>query len=268
MIRVRRRKSNLVGTTTTAFFPIVRKAVVIVIAAVAAGMLCGSRIQAAELPFLGVVTSQTLNVRSGQSTNFEKVGTLAEGEQVIVVDQSYGWYKVKLPANADSYLSADFVKILGDGIGEATGSRVNIRSRPMVGSTVLGQVERGTLVRILGEPQPGWLQIEPIDESYGWVSEEFVRFASADLPAPRAVQLPVKNIYVKERQAAEKAVQQAAAEQAGAGGPSRGRAAEEFAAGPGDRHLLGRSAGRDGCPSPIAGGWPAKIFPARISTHL
>ncbi len=168
-------------------------------------------------PFVGEVTAQNyLNIRAGQSTSFEKVGKLLSGEKVVVVDQDYSWYKIKLPENADSYVSAQFIKVLGEGIAEVQGGRVNIRARGQIGASILGQIEKGVLIRVLEEPEPEaeWHKIEPVDESYGWVSVDFIKRTDMAVPPPRVVQLPTRNIYVKKQLAEQKEQAEAAQAQA------------------------------------------------------
>ncbi|MFA5260975.1 MAG: SH3 domain-containing protein, partial [Candidatus Omnitrophota bacterium] len=176
----------------------------------ASGLLSAEEIQ--SYPFVGEISTQNyLNIRAGQNTNFEKVGKLLSGEKVVVVAKDYDWYKIKLPENADSYISAKYVKILGEGIAEVLGDRVNIRAQPRIEAAILGQVERESLVRVLEQPDMQWVKIEPIDESYGWISAEYIKRTDLPVPPARVVRLPTKNIYVKKRMAEEAAQQEAQA---------------------------------------------------------
>ena len=165
-------------------------------------------------PFVGEITAQNyLNIRAGQSINFEKVGRLLSGEKVVVVAKDYDWYKIKLPENADSYISAKYVKVLGEGIAEVFGDRVNIRAQPRIGAAILGQAEREALIRVLEQPDMQWVKIEPIDESYGWVSTEYIKRTDLPVPPARVIRLPTKNIYVKKRMAEEAAQDQTVQEE-------------------------------------------------------
>lgn len=165
----------------------------------------------AQIPFLGEVKAvQTLNIRAGQSTNFEQIGQLSAGEKFVVTQESFGWYKIKLPVHAESFVSSAYVKKLEEGIGEINGNRLNIRARPKPEATVLGQLQKGELVRILKEEAAGWLKIEPPENSYGWVAVEYVQYVSSELPAPRVVEPPVRNVYAKKRLEEQKAAELAA----------------------------------------------------------
>jgi len=151
-----------------------------------------------EFPFSGRILSSDVNVRAGQSKNFEELGQLQQDETVIVVGKNFSWYKILLPPNAQSYIFAKFVEPLGDGIGMITASQLNIRARPDVQSSVLGRVNKGMLVRLL-EPSEDWYRIEPVDQSFGWVFEDYIAFHSRQVPPPRVVTPPVRNVYKRKR---------------------------------------------------------------------
>jgi len=154
-----------------------------------------------QLPFLARVVKDKVNIRAGQSKSFEKVGQLTLNEKVVVVEQQYSWYRIKLPIHAKSFISKDFVALMREQIGRVSGNRVNLRSGAGVNYSLLGQANKGTFVRVVQEVD-GWYQIEPIDQSFGWVREDFLTFKSQTVPPPRKIVLPTKNIYKKKRQAA------------------------------------------------------------------
>jgi len=156
-------------------------------------------IAADELPFLGQVNGDEINIRAGQDTSFDKIGELHKGDPVVVVQKSYSWYKIRLPEQARCYVSRKLVRFLRDEIGEVSGDRVNIRSRPDLGSAILGQLNELTKVRIV-ETLDEWYRIEPVEGIYGWVWADFVEFRSADVPPPEVVQLPSRNIYEIKKQ--------------------------------------------------------------------
>lgn len=153
-----------------------------------------SHAQQEFFPFVGQLNEDSINIRAGQSTNFEKLGKLKLDEQVVVVDKSYSWYKIRLPKHAKSFISQDFINIVATNVGEITGKRVNIRGGAGLNFTVLGQLEKGTRVSIVKLLDDGWVQIQPMDDSYGWVADKFLKFVSSDVsqfipPEPPAVEL-------------------------------------------------------------------------------
>ena len=94
------------------------------------GLEPGSAVFAAQefFPFLGEITANKVNVRAGQSVNFEKLCSLEAGDQVIVIEKNFSWYKIRLPECAESYVSAKYIQLLDGHFGEISGDRVNIRS--------------------------------------------------------------------------------------------------------------------------------------------
>ncbi len=151
--------------------------------------------QSGDFPFVAEVTSDNVNVRAGQSANFEKICRLKKGDEVIVVDKSYSWYKIKLPKTANSFISDKYVKIINMAKGEVTANRVNIRASTNVDASSLGQVLLGTQIHII-EKLPGWYKIEPLEESFGWLAQDFVSFKSKDISSYVATQRGKQEVAV------------------------------------------------------------------------
>jgi SH3-like domain-containing protein len=137
-------------------------------------------------PFVAKIKVKTANLRAGQNTNFELLGQLKEGDEIVVLGESFDWRKVKLPVDAKAYVNAGFVKDLGKGVGEVSGNRLNIRAAALVSASIIGQLKKGELIRIL-EKKDDWYRIEPPEESFGWVLNEFLEKTSKDIPAARSV---------------------------------------------------------------------------------
>ena len=140
-----------------------------------------------KFPFLAEVNAPGINVRAGQNANFESLCRLKRGSEVIVVGKSYNWYKIRLPAEAKSYVSQDFIQMLGPDKAVILRDRVNIRAGAGMKFSVLGQLDKGALVKVL-EKLEGWCRIEPGEGLYGWVGLEFLTFKSDRVPLPQKVQ--------------------------------------------------------------------------------
>lgn len=116
-----------------------------------------------------------LNIRSGAGTDFERVGSVANGDVVQVMngpetdDDGDAWYLI---TDGDvtgyvfaGYLSAasqpnapsdepehqDVVFEIGDYATSADGDEINIRHRGFVGSDVVGSIDGDGVVRIVGQ---------------------------------------------------------------------------------------------------------------------
>lgn len=136
--------------------------------------------QERPLPFLAESTGDQVNVRAGQSANFEKLCQLSKGEEVVVFSKEYSWYKIQLPPSAKSFVSKDYVQFLGQNAGGVTATDVNIRAGAGIHHTILGQLAKGEQIYIQEEFDE-WYRIEPLSESYGWVSQELLTFKSKDI---------------------------------------------------------------------------------------
>ena len=79
-------------------------------------------------PFVAEITENNVSVRAGQSINFEKICTLKKGDEVLVTDKQYSWYKIKLPQEAKSFVSEKYVVMKNDHEAEIVGDRVNVRA--------------------------------------------------------------------------------------------------------------------------------------------
>ena len=151
------------------------------------------------MPFLAEVKVENVNLRAGQSTNFENLERLTKGEQLVVVDKSFSWYKVKLPLTAKAFVSSSLVNMVRGEVGEIKGNRVNVRAQPKLDATVLGQLSKGTLVRVVEIIDGGWYRIDPPDQTYGWLLAEYVTFLSNAIPPPHLVEAPSRNIYRQKK---------------------------------------------------------------------
>ena len=126
-----------------------------------------------HFPFLAQVSKESVNIRAGANTNFEKIDKLNQGFELVVLAKSYDWYKVQLPTTAKSYIRADYVKPRQGTIAEVVGDHVNIRAVANSDSTSLGQLKKGELVKIIAQTN-GWYQIEPPPQAAGWVRQDFL----------------------------------------------------------------------------------------------
>ena len=63
---------------------------------------------------IGTTNTNSLNVRSGPSTTYEKIGSLSRGTTVEIVNiESNGWYKIKYK-DGYGYVSSSYINIAGE----------------------------------------------------------------------------------------------------------------------------------------------------------
>jgi uncharacterized protein YgiM (DUF1202 family) len=138
-----------------------------------------------SFPFIAEVNSDNINLRSDSTASAYAIGVLKKGERLEVVQESYGWYKVRLPKTIPAYVKGTLascinynqsqpevdsqsclaVKVLKD--------RVNIRAQASESSVILGVADQNEVITVTG--QDGfWYKIEPITNSFGWVNSKFL----------------------------------------------------------------------------------------------
>lgn len=150
-----------------------------------------------KFPFLAEINTDNVNVRAGQNINFERLTRLSKAQEVVVVGKSYNWYKIKLPDNAECFISEKFIRPRIDDVGMVTANRVNLRAGASEKASIIGQLHKETRVRIKGLSQ-GWYKIEPLEGAYGWIEEKFIVFKSNQVPSPKIVLEPTRSVYKKE----------------------------------------------------------------------
>lgn len=126
------------------------------------------------------VTADVLNVRSGAGTGHDVISKVKEGQVLQVIGQENGWFKVNVNGQT-GYVSGDFVTKGGNKgttVQQGTGtytvnvSSLNVRTGPSTSHTVLGSVNKGKTVQVVGEVQD-WVKIN-FNGGTGYVSKDFV----------------------------------------------------------------------------------------------
>jgi len=126
------------------------------------------------------VTADVLNVRSGAGTGHSVISKVKQGQVLQVIGQENGWFKVTVNGQ-NGYVSGDFVTTggkTGTTVQQGTGtytvnvSSLNVRTGPSTSHTVLGSVNKGKTVQVVGEVQD-WFKIN-FNGGTGYVSKDFV----------------------------------------------------------------------------------------------
>jgi SH3-like domain-containing protein len=136
-----------------------------------------------HFPFLAEVSRESVNVRAGPNTNFEKVDRLNKGTEVVVLGRNYEWFKVQPLATTKAYIRSDYLKIKeGAGVAVVLGDNVNIRCKASSDAASLGEVKKGTLVKVLERAQ-AWCLLSPVAGTAVWINQDFLKEISSDVPA-------------------------------------------------------------------------------------
>lgn len=129
-------------------------------------------------------TTETLNVRSGPSTSYSKIGSLSKGAKVIIVGKfSSGWYKIQY-GSGFGYVSGSYLKnIISGGTTTpdkdyiATGvttDNLNVRTGRGTSYSKLGVIPKGTTVKIVENKVAGWYKIQ-YGSGFGYVSADYIK---------------------------------------------------------------------------------------------
>ena len=128
------------------------------------------------------VTTTGLNVRKGPSTSYDKVGYLASGSKVeiVEVDSKTGWYKIKYN-NSYAYVSNLYVTVQSSSTPSTSTNKtgktttgLNVRKGPSTSYDKVGYLASGSKVEIVGtDSKTGWYKIK-YNNSYAYVSNLYV----------------------------------------------------------------------------------------------
>ena len=135
------------------------------------------------------VNATNLNIRQQPTTQSKIVGKVKQGTTVKVLEIQKDWAKISYDGK-EGYVSLQFLKIAGatptieskqqpsinsgqHETGVVTATRLNVRNNPGVGSTLLGSVQKGETVTIIGKAN-GWAKISYKGKE-GYVSLSFVK---------------------------------------------------------------------------------------------
>ena len=146
-----------------------------------------------------------LNVRSGPSTSYERVGRIVEGERVDIVGQIGNWYKLKFDhISGPTYVSGSYITFNPNELIEPekshgivqVSSALNVRSGPGNEYRRIGQLNNYDRVELEGKTLNGWYKIkaEGINgDAYVWQSY----IVPVDLPSHEHG-LVVSNLKVRK----------------------------------------------------------------------
>ena len=149
-----------------------------------------------------VAREKNVNVRAQAAINSEIVTHLKRGDVVTVLeeiaikkpkaDEPGRWAKIALPAGTVVWLNTQFINANTKAV---IPKKLNLRSGPGENYSILGRIERGTVVKTV-ETKGEWTKIEAPTNSYAFVAAHLLSTDPADLgpalakanpPAPAVV---------------------------------------------------------------------------------
>jgi len=125
------------------------------------------------------VATTTVNVRSSDSEQADRIGKVAGGTKVQILEQKVnGWSKVQYEAG-EGYIKSEFLQVAetaadGDVIGSVTATtNVNIRSSASETAEKIGIASGGDILELISQ-EGDWSKIR-YNGQVGYVKSEFVQ---------------------------------------------------------------------------------------------
>lgn len=97
----------------------------------------------------GTITGSDVNIRSSNSTEAYVLATADDGEQVTILADLDGWFRISAPDVGTAYVTSQFVKVQ-QADGTVNGTSVNIRTQPSTDAPVIAQANTGDLLTVTG----------------------------------------------------------------------------------------------------------------------
>lgn len=135
----------------------------------------------------GTINTPILNIRSGPSTNYNKIDKVYKGEIVEILENSNGWKKVKLPNGKIGWASGQYItknsqfnqessitSIIGKKGKVIASTSLNIRSGGGTNYSILGKANYGQVVELLEKSSNGWYKVKLSSGLVGWASGQYI----------------------------------------------------------------------------------------------
>ncbi len=133
-------------------------------------------------PYMGKVTGDRVYIRAGDGIAYTILTVAGPGDRVRVRTRRFDWLAIAVPGTCTLWVHKSLLEAQPDGKTAAvTGSRVNIRSRPKPTSDVMGQLAKGSRVRLV-DSDGDWIGIQPPPQATAWIHRKYVRKTSEAVP--------------------------------------------------------------------------------------
>ena len=97
------------------------------------------------------VTATSLNVRTGPSTSYSIMHVLWQGNKVPVIDESGGFYKIRLSDGRTGWISKNYAVLNTETSGVVTATKLNVRTGPSTSYDVMHILWNGNRVPIIDD---------------------------------------------------------------------------------------------------------------------
>ena len=134
-------------------------------------------------------TTEYVNVRSGQGTNYTSKTVIASGTSITVTDTSNPeWYAVKLSNGMTGYIYSIYIELQSSSGGSTSGgvqakttAGVNLRRGAGTSFGVIRVVATGTTVTVTEATNAQWYKVKLSDGTEGYIFTEYLNVISGDI---------------------------------------------------------------------------------------
>lgn len=157
------------------------------------------KVEAATFKQFKGTSTADLNVRSGPSTKYKKLGLLKKNTAVTVTGSKDDWYKISYKGKT-AYVSAKYIK-KNDSVSTfkqfsvTTTEALNVRQSRSVSSKKLGQLAKGIKVTVIGS-KSGWYTIKYKGKT-GYISSKYTKKTSTTLKVQYYASVISTKAYVR-----------------------------------------------------------------------
>ncbi|MFA4886034.1 MAG: SH3 domain-containing protein, partial [Desulfotomaculaceae bacterium] len=126
-----------------------------------------------------VVTSDTVNIRTGPGTSYDIVTQASSGDRLPILTQSGDWYCVNQPSGEKGWIAGWLVNVEQPAqatapqnsgqVAVVSGNSVNIRSGPDTSYSIIAQAGLGDRLPVL-DKSGDWYKISLSSGASGWVA--------------------------------------------------------------------------------------------------
>ena len=123
----------------------------------------------------GMVTADSLNVRTGPSTSYTTKFTINKGDTVTVEESANGWYKITTKDGKNGWASSKYIQTSQNTVTTikiVSISSLNMRSGPSTSYSVIQTLSKNTQVEVISV-ENGWAKIK-YNSKTGYVSNQYL----------------------------------------------------------------------------------------------
>jgi uncharacterized protein YgiM (DUF1202 family) len=160
------------------------------------GSASGALAQEQTFPYTAHVLAEDVYVRSGPGKSYYPTDKMTSGDEIEVYRHDPGgWLAIRPPEGSFSWVSARFLRPLGNGLAVVTGEEVvsRVGSRfSNVRDAIQVRLEKGEQVELIEEQTvqgQSWYKIAPPAGEFRWISASYVNreLSASGLSEPRSL---------------------------------------------------------------------------------